>query len=184
MDLLYQQVEANLLNATYWNYDLYNQEQSKDNWNGENFSLLGPGRMQRNTDIVARPYPMRSSAEPQRVFFDLESKNAAIVLAGAVTDAPTVIYVPRSLNYAGDDFEVRATTPPSSVVWDEKNQLLYWHPDGTLHENQIIISLVGGFDEKVLPADSRSLIPATRFVMVVGKNKPLPVEITPAKSLP
>ena len=44
MDLQYQQVEAHLLNSTYWNYDLYNTVDQKDNWNLENFSLLGPER--------------------------------------------------------------------------------------------------------------------------------------------
>jgi hypothetical protein len=179
MDLLYQQVESNLLNATYWNFDLYNNKESKDNWNGENFSLLGPNRTPRNVDIAARPYPMRSSAEPERVFFDLESKNAAIVLTGSVSAAPTVIYIPRELNYPGDDFEIRATS--SAVMWDEKNQLLYWHPDPSLAQNQIIISAAGHFDSSLLPAESRTLLPAAHFTMVAGKSKPTPIAIPQPK---
>ena len=31
MDLQFQQVEAYLLNSTYWNYDLYNTVDHKDN---------------------------------------------------------------------------------------------------------------------------------------------------------
>jgi Cellulase (glycosyl hydrolase family 5)/Glycoside hydrolase family 5 C-terminal domain len=175
MDLQFQQVEANLLNATYWNYDLYNRKKYNDNWRRENFSLLGPKRTPRNLDIVARPYPMRSSAKPERVFFDAESKNAAIILAGTVVDAPTVIYVPRSMHYSGNGFEVRATTSAASVVWDEKNQLLYWRPDKTLTENQIIISRSGGFDQKVLPAESLRLLPRTQYLMVVERDKKVPV---------
>ena len=53
MDLQYQQVEAHLLNSTYWNYDLYNTVDQKDNWNLENFSLLGPERKPRHIDIAA-----------------------------------------------------------------------------------------------------------------------------------
>jgi len=45
MDLQFIQIEQHLLNATYWNYDLYNTEEYKDNWNLENFSLLGPNRI-------------------------------------------------------------------------------------------------------------------------------------------
>jgi hypothetical protein len=57
LNLQFNQIEAFLLNATLWNYDLYNTEEGKDNWNLENYSLLGPNRKPRNIDIVARPYP-------------------------------------------------------------------------------------------------------------------------------
>jgi hypothetical protein len=33
IDLQFQQVEANLLYATYWSYDLYNRKKWNDNWN-------------------------------------------------------------------------------------------------------------------------------------------------------
>ena len=69
MNLQFVQIETFLLNSTYWNYDLYNTREGKDNWNLENFSLLGPNRTPRNLDIVARPYPIRSSAEPNLLFF-------------------------------------------------------------------------------------------------------------------
>jgi hypothetical protein len=44
LNLQYVQIERFLLNATLWNYDLYNTEEGKDNWNFENYSLLGPNR--------------------------------------------------------------------------------------------------------------------------------------------
>ncbi|MFL6369769.1 MAG: cellulase family glycosylhydrolase, partial [Nitrososphaeraceae archaeon] len=47
IDLHYKQIETFLLNSTYWNYDLYNTKDGKDNWNLENFSLLGPDRSPR-----------------------------------------------------------------------------------------------------------------------------------------
>ena len=59
MNLQFVQIETFLLNSTYWNYDLYNTREGKDNWNLENFSLLGPNRTPRNLDIAARPYPIR-----------------------------------------------------------------------------------------------------------------------------
>ena len=73
IDLHYKQIESFLLNATYWNYDLYNTTDGKDNWNLENFSLLGPDRRPRNIEVVARPYPLCSSAKPKMLFFDLKS---------------------------------------------------------------------------------------------------------------
>lgn len=175
MDLQFKQIEAQLLNAIYWNYDLYNSGKEKDNWNRENFSLLGPRRAPRNLDIIARPYPLRSSAAPQTVFFDLGSKNAAFILKGATVDAPTVVFVPRTIHYPGDDLEVRATTPPSSVSWDEQNQLLYWLPEKSASPSQLILSPCRGFDPSVLPGDSQTLLTRTTFSMVVGKNKRDPV---------
>ncbi|HEX6282863.1 MAG TPA: cellulase family glycosylhydrolase, partial [Nitrososphaera sp.] len=40
LNLEYEQIEAYLLNATLWNYDLYHTKEGKDNWNLENYSLL------------------------------------------------------------------------------------------------------------------------------------------------
>ena len=70
MNLQFIQIETFLLNSTYWNYDLYNSSEGKDNWNLENFSLLGPNRTPRHLDIGApRPYPIRKdSPEPNLLF--------------------------------------------------------------------------------------------------------------------
>jgi hypothetical protein len=84
MNLQYIQIESCIINSIYWNYDLYNTEENKDNWNLENFSLLGPNRLPRNIDIVARPYPMYSSAKPLLISFDLETKYAVLILSGSV----------------------------------------------------------------------------------------------------
>ncbi len=165
MDLLFQQVEGQLLNSTYWNYDLYNTDSGKDNWNRENFSLRGPDRSDRNLDIVTRPYPVRSSAQPSLLFFDLETKNCAIILSGTVVDAPTIIYVPRDIHYP-NGFEVRATS--GSIQWDAGNQLLYWLPDKAQVLNQIVIGPVDGFDLSILPAASKTLLPNSLFKAVIA----------------
>jgi aryl-phospho-beta-D-glucosidase BglC (GH1 family) len=158
MDLQFRQIESNLLNATYWNYNLYNTIDGKDNWNLENFSLLGPDRKARHLDIVARPYPMRSSARSSLLFFDLESKHCCIILEGEVVESPTVIYVPHQINYP-TGFEIRATN--KTVQWDHKNQLLFWVPDKQETTNQIIIFPPDSFDENKLPQESKNLLPKT-----------------------
>jgi uncharacterized membrane protein HdeD (DUF308 family) len=155
LNLIYEQIEAHLLNATHWNYDLYHTIEGKDNWNLENFSLLGPNRMPRNLDVVARPYPMRSSAEPVLLFFDIESKYATIILKGKVVDAPTVIYIPFKFHYA-PEFTVWATTS-KQIKWDKENQLLYWYPAKELTLNQIIIGLNRTLDASVLPKEAKNL---------------------------
>jgi len=90
-------------------------------------------------------------------------------LTGPVSDAPTVIYVPR-LNYPGPEFEVRATTPAASVTWDEASGLLYWYPDKTAAENQIILSPAGGFKPQALPEVSRALLQRTSSLTVVRRE--------------
>jgi uncharacterized membrane protein HdeD (DUF308 family) len=155
LNLNFEQIEAHLLNSTLWNYDLYHTKEGKDNWNLENFSLLGPNRVPRNLDVVARPYPMRSSAEPVLLFFDIESKYATIILEGKVVEAPTVIYIPFKIHYA-PEFTVWATTS-KQIEWDKDNQLLYWYPEKEQTLNQIIIGKSRNLDTTKLPKQAKDL---------------------------
>ena len=163
LDLQYNQIEAFLLNATIWNYDLYNTEEGKDNWNYENYSLLGPDRKPRNVDAVARPYPMRSSAEPILIFFDIDSKYASIVLKGKVfMGEPTVIYIPFDIHYS-PEFTVWSTS--NELKWDKMNNLLYWYPSKDQDYNQLIIGK-GELDKvetEFLPGQSKDLVGKTVF---------------------
>jgi hypothetical protein len=163
MNLKFIQIESFLLNATYWNYDLYHTAKRKDNWNMENFSLLGPDRTPRHIDIVARPYPMMSSAEPSFLSFDIQSKNCIIILNGSVVDAPTVIYVPYHLHYS-PRFHVWATS--NDIKWDKENQLLFWYPSKNKSGNQIIIGIQPDLQSKSLPDEVKSLLDHTKLVGV------------------
>ena len=139
LNLQYDQIDTLLLNSTIWNYDLYNTEKLKDNWNLENYSLLGPERRPRNMDVVVRPYPMRSSAKPYDLFFDVESKYASIVLEGKViSEKPTAVFLPFETHYS-PEFTVWATTS-KEITWDKENQLLYWQPSKDLQYNYMIIA--------------------------------------------
>ena len=161
LDLQFDQIEAFLLNSTIWNYDLYNTEDGKDNWNFENYSLLGPNRKPRNMDVVARPYPMRSSAEPTFLYFDIESKYACIILKGkVVSEEPTVVYIPYDIHYS-PEFTVWATS--NDIKWDKENHLLYWYPSKDQQNNQLIIGKTRDLDTKKLPEQSRSLAGTTTF---------------------
>jgi uncharacterized membrane protein HdeD (DUF308 family) len=163
LDLQYKQIEALLLNATIWNYDLYNTEEGKDNWNYENYSLLGPDRKPRNVDAVARPYPMRSSAEPTLVFFDIDSKYASIILKGkVVTDEPTVVYIPFDIHYS-PEFTVWSTS--NELKWDKVNNILYWYPSKDQDYNQLVIGKgkLDKLDTEFLPDQSKDLAGKTVF---------------------
>ena len=166
MNLQFIQIETFLLNSTYWNYDLYNTHEGKDNWNLENFSLLGPNRKPRNLDIVARPYPIQSSAEPDLLFFDLETKHCAVILKGHVVDAPTVIYVPYNMHYA-PKFEVWRTG--HKLEWNKENQLLSWYPDNNLLLNQLIIVPWQKLDRSILPSKVKALWEKTRYTTIFGE---------------
>ena len=168
LDLQYDQIEALLLNATIWNYDLYNTQKGKDNWNYENYSLLGPDRKPRNVDAVARPYPMRSSAEPTLVFFDIDSKYAAIILKGkVVTEEPTVVYIPFDIHYS-PEFTVWSTS--NELKWDKVNNLLYWYPAKNQDYNQLVIGKgkLVKLETEVLPQQSKELASKTIYNSTFG----------------
>jgi hypothetical protein len=163
INLHYVQIESFLLNSTYWNYDLYNTTEGKDNWNLENFSLLGPGRRPRNADVIARPYPARSSARPILLFFDIESTYATLLLEGNVVDAPTIVYIPYDYHYS-PEFRVWATS--KEIEWDRQNQLLSWYPAKDQTLNQIIVAKEHGnkVDIERLPKIARDSVEKTTFV--------------------
>jgi hypothetical protein len=163
INLHYVQIESFLLNSTFWNYDLYNTTEGKDNWNLENFSLLGPGRRPRNADIIARPYPLRSSARPILLFFDIKSKYATLILEGTVVDAPTILYIPYDNHYA-PEFRVWATS--REIEWDRQNQLLYWYPAKDQTLNQIVVAKEGSnkIDIERLPKSARDSVEKAIFV--------------------
>lgn len=134
INLQYIQVESQLLNSTYWNYDLYHTEDGKDNWNLENFSLLGPGRKPRHLDLATRPYPILSSSKPVSLSFDVKNKYFSLMLDGgggnatASADVSTVIYVPRNIHYQNGFYVWSTTKSKESIEWDPVDQLLYWNP--------------------------------------------------------
>jgi hypothetical protein len=87
--------------------------------------LVGPNKALRNMDMVIRPYPMRSSAEPSVIFFDTYSKYASVMLKGKVCEATTIIYILYDKHYS-PEFTVWATS--AEMKWDKKNFLLHWYP--------------------------------------------------------
>jgi hypothetical protein len=165
MNLQYIQVESYLLNSIYWNYDLYETKENKDNWNLENFSLLGPNRSPRNIDIVARPYPMYSSAKPLMLSFDLETKYWVLIISGSIANAPTIIYIPYFVHFL-PAFSVWATS--TAVKWDQANQLLYWYPDNSQEYNQIIATPSQDLNHSLLPKESKDLLKKTVHVGKFG----------------
>jgi hypothetical protein len=158
-----------LLNSTYWNYDLYNTKDGKDNWNLENFSLLGPQRKPRHLDLATRPYPLLSSAKPTFLSFDTKNKYFSLMLEGNVIEAdePTVIYVPRNTHYPKGFYVWSTSTTKESVEWDVDDQLLYWKLTKMHDSNTLVIAERNDVQTSKLPKEVSgifsSLTPLGRF---------------------
>lgn len=123
VDLQFRQIEGYLLSSAYWQFDLYNTPAAFDGWNDEDFSMLGPNRQMRHEDIQCRPFPHRSAARPVFLSFDVDTKLFILVLEGAPVAAPTMVYVPEALHYAGG-FDAHATG--LEVKWDAASRMLTW----------------------------------------------------------
>ena len=92
------------------------------------------------------------------LFFDVDSKYAAIVLEGKViSEKPTAIFVPFDTHYS-PEFTVWATTS-NEIIWDKENQLLYWQPSKDLQYNYLIIGKgkINQLDMKNLPKKIRDM---------------------------
>ena len=162
LDLGFQEIEKHCLNSSLWVYDFYTP--STEEWNGEKLSLRRgysalksePGKKRawsiRNPDIIARPYPMRSSAKPFLLNFDVGSTQAVIMLKGNPVKAPTVIYIPKDIQYP-HQFEIHASS--KQLAWDDKKQLLYWLPDTNESLHEIIIAPKGQFKPQLLPDEAK-----------------------------
>jgi hypothetical protein len=146
---------------------LYNTEDKKDNWNLENFSILGPNRAPRHLDVISRPYPMLSSAKPSLLYFDNTSKYTAIILEGTVVDEPTIIFIPAHIHYPSG-FSIWATS--DKIEWNDKENLLSWFPEKRYNYNQIIITPAkkdgSELEQKNIPKACRDadLLSKTEFI--------------------
>jgi Glycoside hydrolase family 5 C-terminal domain/Cellulase (glycosyl hydrolase family 5) len=158
INLQYIQVESQLLNSIYWNYDLYHTKEGKDNWNLENFSLLGPQRKPRHLELATRPYPLLSSAKPTFLSFDIKNKYFSLMLEGNAIEAedmPTVIYVPRKTHYPNGFFLWSTTKSRESIEWDANDQLLYWNPSKERNLNALLIAGTEDLDVNKLHKEIR-----------------------------
>ncbi len=167
-DLSFQQIEANMLNSTYWDFDLFCPKEKGDRWNLENFSIISHDGTPLQEEIVVRPYPMRSSAKPIFLNFDVLTKYFILIMDRDPVDAPTVIFLP-GIQYP-DKFEIHCTDAAiNGLIMDSKEQLLYWFPDKTQNSHMLIICPIGKFDPKVLPEATQALLPKCMPVGFIQK---------------
>lgn len=97
MNWQFEAVEQALVNATYWNVNLYNTEEHRDGFMREDFSLIGYNKKIRNLDVATRPYVIAASAEPIHSHFNLRTKEFELVMRGIPAVEPTIIYLPTTM---------------------------------------------------------------------------------------
>jgi len=104
MDASLHAIEANLLNATIWDYTPDNDNTYGDQWNNEDFSIFSRDQQHNPEDInsggralqaVLRPYALKTAGEPLKMEFDPFSGLFEFEFRhDPAVEAPTEIFVP------------------------------------------------------------------------------------------
>jgi endoglycosylceramidase len=121
---LYDRLDACLASGAQWNYTPRWNDQTKDGWNGEDFSILDPAGTIR-PNFRPRPYPRHTAGTPLHFQYQ-EADQRGYGLAFAWNHDPgrgdTEIFVPSALFSRGAAITL---SPPDAVCWrDEARQLL------------------------------------------------------------
>ncbi|ETW00813.1 hypothetical protein, variant 1 [Aphanomyces invadans] len=149
MDNTISSLETNVLNYTLWCYTSDNTNQTGDNWNLEDFSLFSRDQAVGSTDRDAggrakqgyvRPAAWRVQGVPTKSFFDLESilYTLEFVTNGAAVDAPTVIYVPRTVHFQ-DGVGVTVSDGTFSIEHLDGYDLVHYCHDPNLPSHSVVI---------------------------------------------
>jgi hypothetical protein len=134
MDASFQAIEANLLNATLWNYTNDNTNRRGDHWNTEDFSIFSrdqqhtPGNPDSGGRVLhatIRPYPCATAGEPLRLAFNWRKHLFTYTFRHDPTiTQPTEIFVP-SIHYPhGYSVDITDGVWRSDFV---HQRLWYWH---------------------------------------------------------
>ncbi|HEX2623541.1 MAG TPA: hypothetical protein VHL11_25445, partial [Phototrophicaceae bacterium] len=106
LDLYYDALDANLLNATIWNYTADNTNERGDGWNDEDLSIFSRDQQNDPSDLhsggrglkaIVRPYARATAGEPLRMGYDHETRVFEFEFghdAAVTAEAETEIFVP------------------------------------------------------------------------------------------
>jgi hypothetical protein len=106
LDLYYDALDANLLNATIWNYTADNTNARGEGWNDEDLSIFSRDQQDqdwhddihaggRGVAAIARPYARKIAGEPLRMTFDLATRTFTLEYkVDHKVSAPTEIFIP------------------------------------------------------------------------------------------
>ncbi len=133
LDNYYDALDANLLNATIWNYTADNSNARGDLWNDEDLSIFSRDQQSDLTDLnsggralagIVRPYAMATAGEPLRMAFELTTRTFEFEYAPDHSIAqPTKIYMPTLQYPAG--IQVSVTGGRYEYDGDAQRMILY-----------------------------------------------------------
>ncbi len=122
----YDRLDAALASGTQWNYTPSWNAETKDGWNGEDFSILEPtGAVRTNFD--PRPYPRATAGLPLRFSYNERDpggrpRSIEFEWDNDPTGGETEVFVPATVFPDGSDIEVRGAGV--SCHHDPRRQLI------------------------------------------------------------
>lgn len=134
LDTHFRALEANLLNATIWNYTSDNTNTRGDGWNTEDLSIFSRDQQHTPNDpesggralrAVVRPYACRTAGEPLYMRFNMQQREFTYIFRhDPHIQAPTELFIP-ALHYP-DGYTVQVSD--GTFEYDDENQTLrYWY---------------------------------------------------------
>jgi glycosyl hydrolase family 5/cellulase (glycosyl hydrolase family 5) len=138
-------LEANLLNATIWNYTADNSNQYGDKWNGEDLSIFSPDQQKDPSDInsggraleaLLRPYPRATAGKPLTMNYDVWTGEFRFIFRhDEAINAPSEFYIPNLQYPNGYSVEIS----DGNYEIDSDNQRLYYRHSTSQSEHEIYI---------------------------------------------
>jgi hypothetical protein len=138
-------LEANLLNATIWNYSADNTNQYGDGWNGEDLSIFSPDQRKDPSDMnsggrglegLLRPYPRATAGEPLNMNFNIQTREFRFTFRHDETiPEASELYIP-TIQYP-DGYLVEVSDGDYHI--DRENQRLYYRHSAAQPEHEILI---------------------------------------------
>jgi len=150
LDNYYEDLDQMMLNNTIWCYSPENTKENGENWNKEDFSVLGPDHKPRSVEAYSRVYPRFASGRPKAWHYyspfhyytpkpgePLPYLEFELEIGSKESDAPTEIFIPPFV--FKDGFYVYISD--GYCYFKNEIHVLYWFPQdddpGDTHDIRI-----------------------------------------------
>jgi Glycoside hydrolase family 5 C-terminal domain len=114
-------LERNFMSNAYWDFSVENGS----DWNDEDYSIIDDEGHPRGLEVNVRPYVCRLGGSPIYQSFNPDSKDYSLVFEGCSSNAPTIIYIPKTVHYP-EGFMVH--TSDGAVKYNRSKGELWYQP--------------------------------------------------------
>ncbi|KAF7731799.1 hypothetical protein EC973_008314 [Apophysomyces ossiformis] len=115
MDAVIHALETNLVSFALWNYDVCNDNEYGDHWNGENFSIFSPGTLRLTTDDSSVEYTSSDGSDTSMGLHPARLHDGGRVLDAALRPyASKIAGTPESSEFNMDMLEYTLVFTPFS----------------------------------------------------------------------